>query len=80
MAETPSPLSSAQRRFPRPWTVREVAEAFVVEDRNGVALSYTYFIDPDALGTAAAGRLNRHEARRIATFFARAPDLVAKQG
>ena len=31
------------RRFPAPWSVRELERAFVVEDANGQAVAYTYF-------------------------------------
>ena len=31
------------RRFPRPWSFRELERAFVVEDANGQAVAYTYF-------------------------------------
>jgi hypothetical protein len=37
------------RRFPPPWTVEDIAAAFVVRDHNGQQLAYVYFEDePDA--------------------------------
>jgi hypothetical protein len=31
------------RRFPLPWSVRELEQTFVVEDATGQAVAYTYF-------------------------------------
>ena len=31
------------RRFPAPWSVRELEQAFRIEDANGQAVAYTYF-------------------------------------
>ena len=31
------------RRFPAPWSVRELERAFVVSDANGQAIAYDYF-------------------------------------
>jgi len=31
------------RRFPAPWSVRELEQAFVEVDANGQAVAYTYF-------------------------------------
>ena len=31
------------RRFPAPWSVRELDQAFVVQDATGQAVAYTYF-------------------------------------
>jgi hypothetical protein len=31
------------RRFPAPWSARELEQAFVVSDANGQAVAYTYF-------------------------------------
>ena len=36
-------MSSPLRRFPAPWSVRELEQAFVVSDANGQALAYVYF-------------------------------------
>jgi hypothetical protein len=74
-----SEINEGRRRFPRPWTIRELSEAFVIEDANGVAVAYSYFVDHKALGTAAAGRLNRDEARRIAANIAKLPSLLPKR-
>ena len=32
-----------KHRSPAPWSVRELERAFVVEDANGQAVTYTYF-------------------------------------
>jgi hypothetical protein len=52
-----------RRRFPPPWTVEEGKGFSVVADRTGQKLAYVYFGDP----RAAAVRLTRDEARRIAS-------------
>jgi hypothetical protein len=31
------------RRFPAPWSVRELEQEFRIEDANGQAVAYTYF-------------------------------------
>ena len=31
------------RRFPAPWSVRELEQAFRIEDANGQAVAYIYF-------------------------------------
>jgi hypothetical protein len=35
----------AERRFPPPWTVKELEACFVVRDHNGQQLAYVYFED-----------------------------------
>ena len=35
----------AQRRFPPPWSVEEVAACFIVRDGNGQAVAYVYYED-----------------------------------
>ena len=53
------------QRFRRPWSVRELERAFVVEDANGQAVAYTYFRhDPNE--ARQANVLTHDEARRIA--------------
>jgi len=62
------------RRFPAPWTVVELQEAFRIEDANGFALSYVYFAeDPQRQGVT--GRMSKDEARRIALNMAAVPEL-----
>jgi hypothetical protein len=40
MQDNPQP-----RRFPPPWTVEEVAKAYVVTDASGTRLGFVYFDD-----------------------------------
>jgi hypothetical protein len=40
-------ISSPSSRFPAPWSVRELEQAFVVSDANGQALAYVYFRKDD---------------------------------
>ena len=64
-------LVAMTRRFPAPWSVRELEHAFRVEDVNGQAVAYTYFrrLDTRACST-------HDEARRIAAKGAYLLDLV----
>jgi hypothetical protein len=66
--------SPSPRRFPPPWRVVEVAEAYSVQDANGFTLSYTYF--DEAERGANSTRMSRDEARRIANGIARLPGLM----
>ena len=60
------------RRFPPPWTIKELAECFIVRDANGQALAYVYFEDEPGRRSAAR-LLTRDEARRIAANIAKLP-------
>jgi hypothetical protein len=31
------------RRFPAPWSIREIEQSFRIDDAKGQALAYTYF-------------------------------------
>lgn len=69
-------MSYAGRRFPPPWTIHEVAEAFVVRDATGFPLSYTYFTtDPNA-DHIHSGRMTKDQARRVASNIAKLPGLL----
>jgi hypothetical protein len=66
------------RRFPPPWTVEEHPACFIVRDHDGQALGYFYFEEDP--GRRSAGKLlTKDEARRIATNFARLPELLMAQ-
>ncbi|GJE43628.1 hypothetical protein [Methylobacterium soli] len=64
----------AARRFPAPWTVVELHEAFRIVDADGTHLAYVHFCD-DPKRRASTNRLSRDEARRIAGTMAAAPDM-----
>lgn len=67
------------RRFPAPWSVREIESAFAVADANGQAVAYVYFRrDPNE--ARQAGVLLLDEARRIARGITRLPELMAPRG
>lgn len=65
------------RRFPAPWTVIEVAAAYVVVDSYERRLAYVYWDDSE-LQSASSDKLTKDEARRIAAGIARLPGLVSK--
>jgi len=63
----------AERRFPPPWIVEDHLACFIVKDSKGQALAHIYYEDT---GQPAAAKLLR---RRIATNFARLPELLRSQ-
>lgn len=65
------------RRFPAPWTVVELQEAFRIEDANGTHLAYVHF-DEDSKRRDRNNRMSKDEARRIAVTMAAAPDMRAE--
>ena len=69
----------SSRRFPAPWFVRELEQAFRVEDANGQAVAYTYF-RRDENEVRQARVLTPDEARRIAANIAKLPELLSHKG
>ena len=66
------------RRFPAPWSVEELQACFIVRDHDGQALAYIYF-EEEPGRRSATKLLSKDEARRIATNFARLPELLRSQ-
>ena len=58
------------RRFPRPWRVRESGESFIVEDATGFPVAFIYFEDEKSRADVSH-RMNRYQAERIAWAIAR---------
>ena len=65
------------RRFPPPWTVERLPGGFKVIDANGQSLAYFYARENDH-DANTAGVLTMDEARRMASNFAKLPDLLGR--
>jgi hypothetical protein len=66
--------NSQRRRFPAPWRVEEVAEAFVVVDAAGRRLCFVYF--DEASRGANSSRPLKPEAFKIAQAIAVLPTII----
>lgn len=65
------------RRFPKPWTVEELPECFIVRDTNGFPMAYLYYDDDFKRNfSVIGGKYTKDEARRVANAIARLPDLL----
>ena len=67
----------SNRRFPPPWTVQRLPGGFKVVDASGQSLAYFYARENDNdAGTARV--LTMDEARRLASNFAKLPELLGQ--
>lgn len=66
-----------QRRFPAPWSMREIPGGFAVSDATGRTLAYVYAAEGQRL-SAMPQALSWDEARRIAAGIVRLPELLAQ--
>ena len=65
------------RRFPPPWTVERLPGSFKVIDANGQSLAY-FFARENDHDANTAGVLTMDEARRLASNFAKLPELLGR--
>ena len=66
-----------ERRFPSPWSVKELDACFIVTDSAGQKLAFIYF-EEESGRRAAAKLLTKDEAHRIAVDIAKLPDLLSR--
>jgi len=55
----------ATRRFPPPWSIEQLDEAFIVADANGQNLAYVYFDDE-----SQRRAVNKRDSKRPRLLFA----------
>ena len=65
------------RRFPPPWSIERLPGGFKVVDSRGQSLAYFYARENDH-DASIANVLTMDEARRMASNFAKLPDLLNK--
>ena len=65
------------RRFPPPWTVQRLPGGFKVVDASGQSLAYFYARENDN-DAGTAGVLTMDQARRLASNFAKFPELLTR--
>jgi hypothetical protein len=65
------------RRFPPPWSVKDLGACFVVKDSNGQKLAAIYYKGESGRWSAAK-LLIKDEARRIAANFTKLRQLLWK--
>ena len=69
------PMSDHARNFPPPWKIVEYVQSYIVQDASGQTIGWFHFRDNPELARNV-GVLTRDEARRVATIFARLPELA----
>ena len=77
VARTCHLLRMTYRRFPPPWTIERLPGGFKVIDANGQSLAYFYARENDHDANTAEV-LTMDEARRMASNFAKLPELLGR--
>ncbi|MGI9520122.1 MAG: hypothetical protein ACR2PG_00605 [Hyphomicrobiaceae bacterium] len=67
------------RKMPPPWTVVEIPVGYRIDDAEGTSVAYCYGLAPRELPAAGHLRLTRDEARRVACYIAKLPDLLRRE-
>jgi hypothetical protein len=67
-----------QRRFRPPWRIERLPGGFKVVDAHGQSLAYFYARDNDNDARHSGGVLTMDEARRLASNFAKLPELLGR--
>jgi hypothetical protein len=66
-----------KRRFPPPWTAKQLEGCYVVEDSNGIRIAYIY-ADTNVMHSASSyHHLSWDEARRFARAIAQLPEFLS---
>ena len=65
------------RKFPAPWKVEELDEAYVVTDELGQRLAYLYF-EQESIRRGIMNRPSKDDAWRLARAITRLPTLMQR--
>ena len=71
-------MSKARRRFPAPWSVRELPGGWQVIDAQGTPLAWVYARDDLLHLVGNESHLSTEEARRVAANIAKLPSLLSR--
>ena len=64
------------RKMPAPWTDEVIPGGFRSDDPDGKAVAYCYGLAPSTLPAAGETSFSLDEAKRVASNFAKLPELL----